>query len=62
MICVRYAPPTAKPISKGLLEWKLSAYKLMTGKTIKSPKNRNEDTNANGKIFLNMRVILQENN
>ncbi|ADU80374.1 hypothetical protein L932_07230 [Helicobacter pylori PZ5026] len=33
----------------------------MTGKTIKSPKNRNDDTNANGKIFLNMRVILQEN-
>ncbi|EQD92221.1 hypothetical protein L935_08820, partial [Helicobacter pylori PZ5086] len=26
-----------------------------------SPKNRNDDTNANGKIFLNMRVILQEN-
>ncbi|ADU85131.1 hypothetical protein HPSA_05795 [Helicobacter pylori SouthAfrica7] len=33
----------------------------MTGKTIKSPKNRNDDTNANGKIFLNMCSILQEN-
>ncbi|AFI01366.1 hypothetical protein HPSH112_05885 [Helicobacter pylori Shi112] len=28
---------------------------------MKSPKNRNDETNANGKIFLNMRVILQEN-
>lgn len=45
-------------MSKGLFEWKLFVYKLMIGKIIKSFKNCNDDINVNGKIFLNMWVIL----